>query len=189
MESSDRLPSTSSLITTCLVVAALASCKGDDGDPGPPGPGGTTPTPTAVPRGEAPPGIEIEVLELAGASGPTGNFMVGDTLRVTFTIEKDDGSTWDITEMTRGRILVSGPSFNYNRVLPEARDLHTASVRNEDDSYTYTFSDPLPAVYAAPYNDTASFDETDGELTGQPLVALACAPILGDPVLIDRIKL
>lgn len=169
-----------SLAAGLVVSLALVSgCTGDTGDTGPqgpqgpPGPGGGSgggSTPTELAQGDDPPGIEISVVSLAGGSGPGGNFRAGDTIRVTFTVQKESGDDWDITEMSRGRILVSGPTFNYNRVLPEATDLHTASVQNANGSYTYTFATPIPAVYAAPYNDTPSFGTLDGEMTGQPLL-------------------
>ena len=154
-------------------LSCFAGCSGDDGDrgpQGPPGPPGSGSTPTSLERGEDPPGIQLAVTGLAGGSGAGGSFAVGDRISVTYTIKKDDGSDWDITEMSRARILVSGPTFNYQRVIPELQDLATASVRNADGSYTYRFADPIPAVYAAPYNDTPSFGPGDGELTGQPLV-------------------
>jgi len=159
-------------LALALLAAAgtVAGCDGKNGSAGVPGGSGPSPTPTEVARGEDPPGINITVVSLAGGTGPGGNFRVGDRIRVNFTIQKDNGANWDLTEMERGRILVSGPTFNYNRVIPEAQDLLTASVLNKDGSYTYTFATPIPAVYAAPYNDTPSFGPGDGELTGQPLL-------------------
>jgi hypothetical protein len=163
--------STSRWLLCLAVCAALAACEGDDGERGPPGPPAPPgPTSTTLTQGDDPPGIHIAILGLSGGSGAGGNFRPGDRIRVNFTITKDDGSDWDITEMSRGRILVSGPSFNYNRVIPELDDLHTASVRNADGSYTYTFPTVIPATYAAPYNDTPAFGALEGELTGQALL-------------------
>ncbi len=151
------------------VLGLVSGCVGDDGDPGPPG-GGDVTTPTTVEQGEDPPGVNVAIVGLAGGTGPGGNLQVGDFLRVTFTVRKDDGSDWDLAEMSRGRALVSGPTFNYQRVLPEVSDVLTASVRNADGSYTYSFATPIPAVYEPPYNDTPAFGPGDGELTGQPLL-------------------
>jgi len=152
-----------------LVVAA--SCSGDTGPQGPPGSVPET-TPTELERGEAPPGIRIAITSLAGASGPGGGaFRVGDRLRVTFTVKKDDGRDWDISELSRGRTLVSGPTFNYQRVIAEQRDVHTASRRNPDGSYTYTYPVAIPGVYLPPVNDSASFGPLDGELAGQALLS------------------
>ena len=89
---------------------------------------------------------------------------------VNFRLQKSDGSDWDIAELTSGRALVSGPTFNYQRVIAEQTDLLTASVKQADGSYTYTFASAIPATYLAPFNDTASFGPEDGELTGQALL-------------------
>lgn len=148
----------------------LAGCNGSDGDPGPPGaPGETPPTDTTLSPGENPPGVNLEILGVAGASGAGGNFLPGDHVRVTYRLTKDDGSVWDVHEMVRDRILISGPTHTYQRVIPVQSDLAEGSVKNPDGTYTYTFAIPLPSVYAAPYNDTPSFGSGDGELTGQPL--------------------
>ncbi len=150
--------------------AVLAGCEGDRGPAGPPGPpGGGGTTPTEVARGEAAPRVIVVIEELSGSTGAAGAFRVGDVLSVCFRLKKEDGSTWQLAEMVSGEALVSGPTFNYQRVLPLASDLVAASVSNGDDSYTYIF-DPLPAVYAPPYNDSPSFGAVHGELTGQPLL-------------------
>jgi hypothetical protein len=157
-----------------LLPLALAACSGSDGEQGPPGPAGPPgdagPTNTVLERGDSLPGIHLAIVSLGGATGTDGKFAVGDGVAVTFTLKKDDGSDWDITEMNYARMLVSGPTYNYQRVLPEVTDVATAAVANADGSYTYTFANPIPATYAAPYNDTASFGAADGELTGQALL-------------------
>ena len=157
-----------------LAIALAAGCTGDDGDTGPqgpPGPGGGGPTNSVLEQGDAPPGVNVAVVSLSGGSGAGGFFKVGDTITARFTLTKDDGSAWDVAEMSTGRALVSGPSFNYQRVIPEVANVATAAVRNADGSYSYTFATAIPAVYAAPLNDTPTFGVEDGELTGQPLLA------------------
>jgi OmcA/MtrC family decaheme c-type cytochrome len=126
-------------------------------------------TSTSVTPGEPGPGIAIQVFGVAGATGPTGNFQAGDRPRVTFRMAKDDGSAWTLDEMYRARAMISGPTFNYQRVIPQVSDVQQTSVDNGDGTYTYSFP-PLPKTYVAPYNDTDSFDEDDGELTGQDLL-------------------
>jgi len=128
-------------------------------------------TNTNLSRGENPPGVVLTVLELSGGSGPSGRFEVGDHLAVRFRVAKDDGTPWGLSELEQGRILVSGPSFNYQRVLAERDDLLSASLANLDGSFTYFFAEPLPAEYLPPYNDSTAFGPGDGELTGQPLRA------------------
>lgn len=156
-----------------LLPALLVSCEGDDGATGPPGasaPAATTPTAKSIDKDEAAPGVNIAITGVSGAGGATGNFAVGDTLSVTFTALKDDGSRWDITEFSFARAMVSGPTFNYQRVLAEVNNVATAAVENADGSWTYTFASAIPATYLAPLNDTASFDADDGELQGQALL-------------------
>jgi hypothetical protein len=159
---------------SALTLLAIAACTGDDGDPGPagpPGPPGSGSTDAELEPGEDPPGVHLAILELTGASGAGGAFQVGDTLTVRFELTKDDGSDWDIGEMSFGRMLVSGPTFNYQRVLPEVSDIAAAAVQNGDGSYSYTFASPIPDVYAAPLNDTDTFGSVDGELTGEALLS------------------
>jgi len=161
-----------------LPLLALAGCSGSDGStgpagpPGPPGPpGGSGSTSTQVEQGQDAPGIHVAIVSLGGASGANGAFQVGDSLSLTFSLTKTDGTSWDIGEMNYGRALVSGPSFNYQRVLPEASNVATTAVDNGDGTYTYTFAAPIPAAYAAPLNDTPTFGVDDGELTGQALLS------------------
>jgi len=153
---------------------ALLGCSGDDGDDGAQGPpgddGGGGQVDNDLDRDQDPPGVHVEILSVQGATGAGGTFRVGDKLKLRFTIKMDDGTDWPIEELTRGRTLVSGPTFNYQRVIAEQTDLLTASVANADGSYTYTYSAPIPATYLPPVNDTASFGPGDGELTGQSLL-------------------
>jgi hypothetical protein len=161
-----------------LPLLALAGCSGSDGNTGPAGPqgppgppGGSGPTPTIVEQGQDAPGIHVAIVSLGGASGASGTFQVGDQVSVTFSLTKTDGTNWDISEMSYGRVLASGPSFNYQRVLPEATNVASTAVDNGDGTYTYTFASPIPAVYAAPLNDSDAFGAADGELTGQALLS------------------
>lgn len=160
------------LAATLLICSA---CDGDDGargSDGPQGPPGSSGPLSKVlgPRDDAP-GVHISIVSLSGGSGPGGNFLAGDRIRVHFTLTKDDGSPWNLSELELARILVSGPTFNYQRVIAEQTNLLTTSTQNADGSFTYLFNPPIPATYLAPYNDTPSFGIDDGELTGQPLLA------------------
>jgi hypothetical protein len=169
------LPQRSKILSPGLVLlgAALlgaAGCEGDDGDQGPPGPPGDPGTDSELVQGDALPGLTVAVQSLSGGTGAGGRFLVGNTLRVNYRVQKSDGSDWDIAELSTGRALVSGPTFNYQRVIAEVTDLLTKSVAQPDGSYTYTFATPIPAAYLAPFNDTASFGPEDGELAGQALL-------------------
>lgn len=162
-------PKRLSLVCLFAITSATLGCTGDTGPAG--SPGAATPTDNELNATESAPGIELSIISIDGATGLDGTFQVGDQLSLTFTAKKDDGSDWDLAEFSRGRALVSGPTFNYQRVLAEVKDVATASVDNGDGTWTYTFSTPIPATFLAPLNDTPSFGPEDGELTGQPLLA------------------
>ncbi|MBL8861124.1 MAG: hypothetical protein JNK02_03850 [Planctomycetes bacterium] len=151
----------------------IAGCSGDDGDTGPqgpPGPPGGSGTVTALEQGDDLPEILATITSLTGGTGPGGRFLPGNRITVNFTLKKSDGSDWDITELASGRALVSGPTYNYQRVLAQVSDVTTAAIAQPDGSYSYTFAAAIPATYLAPLNDSSQFDATDGELTGQALL-------------------
>ena len=160
---------TASILLAALL-AVLTGCSGDDGAQGPPGPPGSGLTPTKLVQGDDKPGIQVVITGLSGGTGANGNFRVGDTITVAFTVKKDDATNWDISEFAYGRTLVSGPTFNYQRVIAEQTDVVTAAVEQADGSYRYTFPTPIPATFLAPLNDTTTFGALDGELTGQALL-------------------
>jgi hypothetical protein len=116
-------------LATVLVAASLvAACTGDDGKqgpPGPPGPPGGATTPTDLLRTEDSPGVNVAILAVTGASNSDGSFAASDTPTVKFTLTKNDGSSWTLAEMSRGRIMLSGPTFNYQQVIPEVTDVPT----------------------------------------------------------------
>ena len=167
--------STSGRIAQLFAAAALfAACSGSDGSDGKDGaPGEVIPpsTPNVLTREQNSPGVNVAITAVGGAGNSDGSFKVGDRPSVTFTLKKNDGTTWNIAEMSRARILMSGPTSNYQRVIAEQSDVATAAVQNADGSYTYTFSSAsaIPANYLPPVNDSASFGLDDGELQGQPL--------------------
>lgn len=161
-------------IPSFVSLLALSACEGQDGATGPAGPpgdpGGSV-TDDELSPSEDSPGVNLAIVALSGGSGAGGAFEPGDTVSVRFTVTKDDASAWPLSELDLGRILLSGPSFNYQRVLPEVSDVIARSTENSDGSYTYTFAAPIPSTYAAPYNDSTSFGVDDGELTGQALLS------------------
>ncbi len=159
------------VVPTLLASLVAAGCSGKDGKNGQPGTSPVTPTSDKLEPADNAPGIQVQILGLGGATGAGGNFMVGNRLSVTFSVKKDDGTNWDLSELDRGRIMGSGPTFNYQRILAEQSDLLTASTTNPDGSHTYTFAAPIPATYLPPLNDTLSFGALDGELSGQALLS------------------
>ena len=161
-----------SIATVATLLGALACEDGSDGKQGPQGPAGVPapePTPTTVSPLEKAPALNVEIVELEGASGPGGEFAAGDSVRIRYRMEKRDGTPWLLKEMTSGIALLSGPTFSYQRVVPAQTDVLTASTPNADGTFSYQLP-PIPDVYAAPLNDSASFGPNDGELTGQALL-------------------
>ena len=159
-----------SLASLSVTFLGVLACSGDDGSDGAPGDDADTPTETAFEQGDDLPGIQVSIVALTGGSGPGGRFLPGDTLSVQFRAQKDDGSDWDLAELSSGRALVSGPTYNYQRVLAQVTDVITNAVELADGSYRYTFATPIPPEYLAPLNDGDAFDSTDGELTGEDLL-------------------
>ena len=132
------------------------------------------PVPTAVlAPADNLPGVVVKIVSLAGGSGPGGNFEVGDTVSVNFTVRTTKGVGLPLGAIDNAAIWLAGPTSHYQRVLPTGRDqlsltdVQTRASKNADGSFTYTFGSPLPAVYGPPLYDTTKF--TVGELTGLPL--------------------
>lgn len=152
--------------TLLLFGVAACSSSSDDAVPQPARPD----NPSRVIGAEDPlPGIVLAITGVTGASGSDGSFAVGDVLTVRYTAHTAGGDPLDVADLDTGSIFVSGPTFNYQRVIAEQTDLRSASVYEGDGTWSYTFVPALPASYLAPLNDSTSF--TVDELTGQGLIA------------------
>ena len=138
-------------------------------DPTPPLP---PPSVTVITAHEDLPGVNFEVLEVTGGSGPGGSFLPGDSFSFTFHMTQDDGTEIPIEDLYYARAYVSGPTFNYQRILARVNDVREGSYQNAADAptYTYTFAAPIPSTYLAPYNDSPLLGLDDGELQGLPLM-------------------
>ena len=158
---------------SALGFLALSACNDSNSNGAPPSvkiPLPTEKTPTTLTKDASAPGIVLDIVSVSGASGPGGSFAIGDTVAITFSVKKASGTLWRLDDFTAGRILLSGPTFNYQRVIPERDDLLTASTYNADGTFTYRFPSPIPGIYAAPLNDSPSIGSADGELTGTALL-------------------
>lgn len=144
-----------------LALVGLAACNGDRGADGRPGDPGS--------QLNELPGVVVEVQAVSGGTGPGGAFRSGDFITVDYSVKQDDGTSISLTKLARTAVMVSGPTFSYQRVIASQSDLATKSTVNDDGSYRYRFSVPIPETYLAPLNDTANF--TAGELTGQALLS------------------
>ncbi|MCA9320175.1 MAG: hypothetical protein KDB53_05550, partial [Planctomycetes bacterium] len=129
------------------------------------------PPPTVInlTRYEELPGMNGTMTGVAGGSGANGAFMPGDFVSVTFRITNDLGNDIPMFELNRARLQISGPTSNYQPIFGQQSDVREASVDNGDGTYTYTFSNPIPATYPAPINDSPFYGLGDGELQGQPI--------------------
>lgn len=154
---------------TVLGVAAVVLAAGCGGGGGSAPPADPAPEADVLARGAPAPGIVVEILSVEGGSGPLDRFVPGDRPRVRFTLAKRDGRPWGLAEMDEGRILVSGPTFAYQRVIAERADVVARAEKLGDGSWLYVFDEPIPATYVAPYNDSEAFGAGDGELAGLPL--------------------
>ena len=149
----------------------LAGCDsgggggGSDSVPPPP------PTNNQLDPADDAPGVQVTITSLSGASASDGSFRSGDFISVHFTLRQNSGAPWGVAEMQLARALVSGPTFNYQRVIAEQDDLSSRAVYHGDGEYSYTFAQALPSAYLPPFNDSDSFGASDGELKGQTLLA------------------
>lgn len=153
-------------VLACVSFAASACGGGGSGS----APADPAPASRNLARGELSPGVRVEIVAITGGSGSGGFFRPGDRPSVRFTLTKSNGDPWGLAEMDFARILLSGPSFNYQRVIAEQSDVATRAKKQGDGSFVYTFADPLPEEYLVPYNDSLAFGAGDGEMAGQELL-------------------
>ncbi len=151
------------------LLLSCAGCGGGSSESGPPPDPPDEPT-QLLPSDDAP-GVVLSIDSLSGGSNSDGSFRSGDRVTLHFRVEKRDGTRWNLHELSAPGAIVSGPSFNYQRVIAEQTDLAERAVEQSDGSWVYTFADPLPAAYLAPLNDSSSFGALEGELTGDPLLS------------------
>tara|TARA_R110002072_G_scaffold136285_2_gene278588 strand:+ start:9292 stop:12180 length:2889 start_codon:yes stop_codon:yes gene_type:complete len=141
----------------------LASCS----DSNNPAPIGIADEPIVAANASLP-GVVVTIEDVLG-SGGSGKARVGDRLVVDFTVQTESGAPLELSNLQRGAIMVSGPTFNYQRVIASQSDLRERSIKRALGAYRYTFDVQVPGVYVAPLNDTTAL--TEGELTGQALLA------------------
>jgi len=146
----------------------LGACGGGSSDSSPPPDQADEPT-LLLPTQDAP-GVVLTIDSVSGGSNSNGSFRPGDHVTLRFRLEKRDGSRWSLREMHAASALVSGPTFNYQRVIAEQTDLVERALEQSDGSWVYTFADPLPAQYLAPLNDSDHPGASEGELTGAELL-------------------
>ena len=152
----------------CLALLA-AGCGGGSSESAPPP--HPPDEPTELQPFEDPPGVLLAIDSVSGGSVSDGSFRAGDRVTLRFRVTKRDGTRWNLHELHAPAAFVSGPTFNYQRVIAEQTDLVEHALEQSDGSWVYTFADPLPAEYLAPLHDSAAFGVQDGELAGSALLA------------------
>lgn len=178
-------------MTSCLSLLCLFACVGPPGEEGKPGADGAT-GPTGsdgadgtgsdgsdgangsdgsdgspgwdAHSGDAPWGLTVAIEAVSGASGAA--VQVGDSLTVRYTVQDDAGVDYRLSELDTLHLQLSGPTTHYQRVLTE-QDLSLSTW--DGSAYTITLP-PIPAVYAAPPNDTPDIGVDAGDWSGQALV-------------------
>jgi len=158
-------------LPACLLAASLlglSACNSKSNPAAAPVPHPANPDRT-IGSYDALPGLVLAITSVGGGTGAGGNLRVGDKPVVRYTAATSGGAPIDVASLDGGSIYVSGPTFDYQRVIVEQTDLRSRSVYLGEGAWSYTFAVPIPATYLAPLNDTASF--TAGELTGQALLS------------------
>lgn len=158
----DLPPVKNARLRAFTLFAALAACGGD------------TTYVTAPPDGDLPPdaplpGVVVTIESIDGGSLPGGNARPGDRLAVVFRVADRDGAPLDLARFAVGRAMVSGPTFDRQRVLAEETNVLARAQRLAAGRYRFGFAAPIPAAYLPPLHDTPALQ--DGERTGEPLLS------------------
>ena len=143
--SSTRRPSrhgtSSSLVALLLLAATACHSSNDSSSPEI----GIAPEPPFG-ANDALPGCVVTIEAIRGATGAGDRFRVGDFLEVDFTVKRNDGEPLELSTFARGAVMVSGPTFNYQRVIESQGDVVAKATKRALGAYTYKFATPLPAA-------------------------------------------
>ena len=176
-----------SWLRSLLPIAALALVSGACRTPPAEDWPDPSPTPTPAPASPAPPvpyhqnpqgpwdlpGLTITVEVIEGGSGESGSFLPGDVMSVVFSLADEWGQPWRTDELTRFIFVVSGPTEEYQPLfkLGDEPEILKLAEHLGQGRYRYTFTHPIPEVYAPPYHDTPTFGPEVGEAQGQSIKA------------------
>lgn len=122
-------------------------------------------------EGDGPWGVHLELLTVAGATGASGQFQIGDRPEITFAVTDDDGYFYSLDELDGVGFQLAGPVNHYQIAIDNA-DLSSVTGTaddNGDGTYTFAFNMPVPSAYHAVPNDTSDLGEADGDYGGLPL--------------------
>jgi len=156
------MPSLTSTLRALALLPLLFAACGDDTTYI------TTPTDPDLGTDDPLPGVVIAIESVEGGSQPSGNAQPGDRLAITFTLRDDAGNALDLANFAAGQAIVSGPTFDYQRVIGAETDVVARSVALGGGRYRFAFAQPVPSTYLPPLDDTSSI--TAGERTGEALL-------------------
>lgn len=111
-------------------------------------------------------GLQLANAVLSGASGPSGEFLAGDTPTLTFKLLYGDGgvaSDLASNNNLSGTVVVSGPTDDRQRIAGPLtmKSQGTLSFDAASGAYTYVFPAALPTAPLPPYNTTAPSRSTN----------------------------
>lgn len=129
--------------------------------------------PSSVHVGEPPWGINMDIVEVRGGTGPGGNLQVGDRPTIIFRVYDDFGVGYIPRDLADLRIGLTGPSDHMTRLINPDRpaeflaDVVAYNLRDGTDlAWKYSFPNPIPARYAPPPNDTPDIRVDVGDWGG-----------------------
>jgi len=135
-------------------------------------------------------GLQVELLNVLGATGPGGSFLPGDTVQVQFRVKDGAGALVSAESTSAITGVMSGPTGNYQRIIPTSTTSSTVNLRTGltgTGPFTVTLGS-IPANFPRQLNeskrsstpasypgyaggDPFTFEDGWGELKNQPLVA------------------
>jgi hypothetical protein len=133
------------------------------------------PDTTILAPGEEFPPLTVTIDSVSGNAGAT--FQPGEKITVTFTV-KLDGTPITLDKLSRARVWFSGPTTNFQHLLPAADvadyyNMQTASpppTLNANGSYTFELPDAIPTTHNAQINGSAT-SSGPGDLAGTTLTS------------------
>ena len=114
------------------------------------------------------PGVAITIESVRSGAHPSGNAQPGDPIEITFAVRDDAGNALDLQRFAAGQAMVSGPTFDYQRVIPAETDVLDRAQALGSGRYRFSFAHRIPSAYLPPLNDTTQL--TAGERTGEALL-------------------
>lgn len=132
-------------------------------------------------------GIQVEILNVAGGTGPSATFQPGDSPQLMFQIKDGLGTPVRAEDVASINVVMSGPTTNYQKIIPAGNSttVNVLSSVSGFGPFMVTFG-TIPATYPAQVNenkrvnnparypgytggDPFTFDGGWGELKGRAL--------------------